>query len=675
MTEKNSQPAAPVRRQLLVAGAAAALPWPAWAQAPASAPAKPDAARFFRAPQMTGAALSPDGKRLAIRTLAAHGRAVLSVLNLETMTPVLVYGSDAADVNQFVWVNNERLAFDLTDRETPAGKIDAAPGLFAVDPDGQNLKQLVERQRAWLKDGNDSRKLQPWNTFLLNGTTLRQSDEVLVVRPEVITEKNVDYLKLLRLNTRTGRSVEVEGPARSVGWWPDANGDLRVAQTHEGDQGSLRWKDPASGQWRTLSEFKVFGTDGDLRVRHVAADGRLYVTARRGADKQAMWLLDPATGEWSKAPLAQSPQFDVDAAVVANKARVLGLRFTIDAEVTQWLDPAMKALQAQIDQALPNTVNRLSVPWSGEAPWVLVEAFADVQPTLYRLFNRTKAKFTRLGAERPDIDPKRMAGMDMVRFKARDGLEIPAWLTLPPGITAEQKPRLPMVVLVHGGPWARAPAWQFDAEVQLLAARGYAVLQPQFRGTLGFGAAHERAGWRQWGKAMQTDVADATRWAIDQGLADPRRIAIAGASYGGYATLMGLLRDPDLFRCGVAWVAVTDLEMMYTVDWSDFSDDYKKYGMPTLVGDRIKDAADLKDNSPLTHAARIKQPLLLAHGEKDRRVPLVHGENFRRAVQATNPQVEWIEYPDEGHGWRVPAHQIDFWNRSLRFLDQHLAKP
>lgn len=674
MTNKHCEPTTPGRRQLLAASMAAALPWPCARAQPAAAVAKPDAALFFRAPQMTGAVLSPDGKRLALRTRASHGRMVLSVLNLDTMLPLLVYGSEAADVNQVVWANSERLAFDLTDRETPAGKIDAAPGLFAIDHDGQNLRQLVERQRGWLQDGNDTRKLQPWNTYLLNGSSLRQSDEVLVVQPDVITEKKVDYIKLMRLNTRTGRTVEVDGPARSVGWWADPNGELRVAQTHEGDQGRLRWKDPTSGQWRTLSEFKVFSPEGDLRVRHVGADGRLYVTARRGADKQAMWLMDPATAEWSKAPLAQSPQFDVDAAVVANQAGVLGLRFTIDAEVTQWLDPDMKALQLQIDRRLPNTVNRLSVPWVGDAPWVLVESFAEVQPSLYFLFNRATAKLTRLGAERPDIDAQRMASMDMVRLAARDRLEIPAWLTLPPGVTAAQKAKLPMVVLVHGGPWVHAPAWQFDAEVQLLAARGYAVLQPQFRGTLGFGAVHERGGWRQWGKAMQTDVADATRWAIAQGIADPERVAIAGASYGGYASLMGLLRDPDLFRCGVAWVPVTDLEMMYSVDWSDFSDDYKKYGMPTLVGDRLADAADLKDNSPLTHARQIQQPLLLAHGSKDRRVPRIHSEKFRRAIQATNPRVEWIEYPEEGHGWRVPANQIDFWNRTLSFLDQHLAR-
>ena len=654
------------RRSLLSAAVLGALP-----TAPLlAATEKPDAARFMAAPQMLGAVLSPDGLRMAMRTLAKHGRAVLTVLDLGSMASTVVYGSDEADVGNVVWVNNERLAFDLTDRDTPQGKLDAAPGLFAVNHDGTALRQLVERQYSFVRGSNDL-KLAPWNTFLLGGNMLRSGDEVLVFHPEAHDGKEWGYARLLRLNTKTGRSESIDGPMHAVAWATDPQGNLRVAVTRQAEKGALMWRDPKTDQWRTLSEFNVYTGESDFQVRHVGADGLLYVTAQRGADKQAMWLMNPATGEWSAKPLAQSPQFDVDAHVVAREDKVLGLRFTIDAEVTQWLDPDTNALQAQIDKVLPRTVNRLSLPWTGDAPWVLIEAFADIQPTLFFLFNRQTRKFTRLGAERPDIVAKEMAAMDMVRIKARDGLEIPAWLSLPSGL--EKQKNLPMVVLVHGGPFAPAPSWRWDAEVQFLTARGYAVLQPQFRGTTGFGAAHFRAGWRQWGKAMQTDVADATRWAIAQGIADPKRIAIAGASYGGYATLMGLLRDPELFRCGVAWVGVTDLEMLYSVNWSDMSDSWKLHGMPAMVGDRVKDAAELKENSPLTHAAKIKQPILLAYGSADRRVPLVHGEAFRKAVRAGSAQVDWVVYDDEGHGWRAPKNKIDFWNRTARFLDQHLA--
>ena len=458
----------------------------------------------------------------------------------------------------------------------------------------------------------------------------------------------------------------------SVGWGADTNGELRVVFTRQGNKSTLQWKDPNTGTWRVLESFDTYTADNHMTVRHVGADGKLYITARRGKDKQALWLMDPTTGQWSATPLAQSAQFDVDAQVLARHDKVLGFRFTIDGEVTQWVDPDLNTLQQQIDKALPRTNNSISVPWRGDSPWVTITTFSDSQPHQYFLFNRSTRKFTRLGALRPDIDSKKMATMDMVRIPARDAMEIPTWITFPPGQSGVKN--LPMVVLVHGGPFVRAPSWQWNAEVQFLAARGYVVLQPQFRGTLGFGEAHYKAGWKQWGKAMQTDVADATQWAIAQGIADPKRIAIAGASYGGYATLMGLVRNPELYRCGIAWVGVTDLDMLHTVTWDDVSDDYKKFGMPKLLGDRVSDAADLKANSPLTHASSIKQPLLLAYGQVDKRVPLVHGETFRKAVQPNNAALEWVVYEDEGHGWQLPANRVDFWNRTARFLDRHLAK-
>jgi dipeptidyl aminopeptidase/acylaminoacyl peptidase len=232
-----------------------------------------------------------------------------------------------------------------------------------------------------------------------------------------------------------------------------------------------------------------------------------------------------------------------------------------------------------------------------------------------------------------------------------------------------------MVVLVHGGPWARGGHLAWNREVQFLATRGYAVLQPEFRGSEGFGREHFEAGWKQWGQAMQDDVADGTRWAIDQGVADPKRICIAGASYGGYATLMGLVKNPELYRCGVDWVGVTDINLLYDLRFTRTSQEAKTYGLPVLIGDQSKDAAMLKANSPLENASKIKQPLLLAYGGKDRTVPIDHGEKFYKAVKEVNPKVEWIEYPEEGHGWRYERTSLDFWARVEKFLAENLGKP
>jgi dipeptidyl aminopeptidase/acylaminoacyl peptidase len=223
---------------------------------------------------------------------------------------------------------------------------------------------------------------------------------------------------------------------------------------------------------------------------------------------------------------------------------------------------------------------------------------------------------------------------------------------------------------VRGGQWGWHPQAQF------LASRGYAVLEPEYRGSTGYGFRHYRAGWKQWGRAMQDDIADGATWAIAEGIVDPRRICIAGASYGGYAALMGLINDPALYKCGINWVGVTDIKLLATGHWSftsDMSDTYKQYGMPELVGDLVADAAQLTATSPLAQAARIKQPLLLAYGAADRRVPLYHGTQFYEAVKRTNADVEWVVYADEGHGWTVPKNRIDFWSRVEKFLDKNIG--
>jgi len=333
----------------------------------------------------------------------------------------------------------------------------------------------------------------------------------------------------------------------------------------------------------------------------------------------------------------------------------------------------MQAVQQAVDKQLPGTVNMLSVPAQPDAQWVLVRSYSDTRPVTWRAYNAKTGALLLVGKSREGIDPARMGRQDPVRYKARDGREIPALLTLPPG---GAKKNLPLVVLVHGGPYVRGNHWGWNGETQFLASRGYAVLEPDYRGSRGYGQAHYRAGWRQWGLAMQDDVADGARWAIAQGYADPQRICIAGGSYGGYAALMGLVKDPDLFKCAVNYLGVTDINLLYDGHWSskdDLQSDYRIHGMPLLVGDQVKDAAQLKATSPIEQAARITQPVLLAYGGADRRVPIYHGSKFRDAVAAHNKGVEWVEYQEEGHGWTQLATRVDFWGRVEKFLDKHIG--
>jgi dipeptidyl aminopeptidase/acylaminoacyl peptidase len=313
----------------------------------------------------------------------------------------------------------------------------------------------------------------------------------------------------------------------------------------------------------------------------------------------------------------------------------------------------------------------VSAPQHNETPYVLVFAYSDAEPGQYLLYDTKADKLTAIGRMRPWIEPARMARRDFVHYKARDGMDIPAWVTTPKD---GKKGPHPMVVLVHGGPWVRGGTWDWDRDSQFLASRGYVVLEPEYRGSTGFGFKHFKAGWKQWGLAMQDDVTDGTRWAIEKGIADPKRICIAGASYGGYATLMGLAKDPGLYRCGFEWVGVTDLDLMYSATWSDMGSEYKKFGMPVLLGDRVKDAEQIKVTSPVNLADKIKQPLLMAYGADDVRVPVDHGTSFRDAVAKTNKDVEWVVYPEEGHGWHKLKDNVDWWTRVDKFLARNIGQ-
>jgi dipeptidyl aminopeptidase/acylaminoacyl peptidase len=257
-----------------------------------------------------------------------------------------------------------------------------------------------------------------------------------------------------------------------------------------------------------------------------------------------------------------------------------------------------------------------------------------------------------------------------VHYSARDGLDIPAYLTLPKG---KEPKNLPLVMLAHGGPWLHGAIWAWSAEPAYLASLGYAVLEPAFRGSTGWGTKLQVAGWKQWGRGMQDDLNDGVDWLVQQGIVDPKRVCIMGASYGGYAVLMGLARDPDRWRCGIEYVGVTDINLLFDVTWSDMANsDYIRYSAKEMIGDPDKEAAMLKAASPLENAAKIKVPVLMAYGGEDRRVPLVHGEKMRDALRAQGTPVEWVVYAEEGHGFLLEKNLYDFYHRVATFLAQHL---
>jgi len=636
-------------------------------------PASIPAASFFENANFSDPRISPDGRQVAVKVVGKTGRVRLAVVDVASRKTKVVAAFDDADIHQYHWVNEHRLAFNVDDLGQAQGDVRWGPGLWAVDSDGNNLRQLVRRDSAQ----NDiisrlESKLLPWNTFLYSGVGNLDSDEILVTQYEYGATNWMKQIGLLRLNTVNGKFKTYGHPADTMRWVVDRQGTPRITVAYRDNNQLIYYREKDEQPWTQLASFAMYPSAADaFEPEGFGPDGTLYVrTGMQGAD--ALYTYDLVNRKLSDKPAISTPGYDFQGHLVYDKNQVQGYTYEVDAKGTWWVNSKMKAVQQAVDALLPATNNLIETPQRPEVPYVLVESSSDVQPPVYRLYNTETRSLSLVGASHPAIAPELMANKAMVRYKARDGMEIPAYLTTPKTGNGKQ---LPLVVLVHGGPWLRGVHWDWDAEVQFLASRGYAVLEPEFRGSTGYGYALFQAGWKEWGKKMQDDVADGARWAIGQGIADKQRICIAGASYGGYATLMGLAKDADLYKCGVAWAGVTDLNFLKNGHWSigtrwSSGGAFEKFGFSVLIGD---DAAQLNATSPLQQASHITQPLLLAHGGADLTVPIVHGSAFKDAVSKTNPKVEWVLYPDEGHGWYLPQNRIDFWGKVEKFLDKNIG--
>ncbi len=657
------------RRRALVAAATltplAGLPSLSAAQS--SAPPKLE--EFFRNPVLSGARLAPGGKLIA-GTRVTNGRNNIVVLDVATRKVKIITNFSDADVTAVTWVNAERLIFSMVDRQRGGGDQTAAAGLFAIDADAGRFVTLAER--SFVSEGG---KLLPASSsfhsrIVENG----QLTEEVRVQVHSYQAKGKQSSTLVKLNTVTGRytSLTLGGPGDAQQWLVDGKGVVRCCVSYHDETFALHYRAAEDGPWAKVYSWRDDETTAALKPESVATDGRLYVAAYNGNDTSGIYLFDPKTQKLEATPVFAVKGFDADEVTMLHDRsdwRLLGIAYEAINPGTYWLDEEYAALQATVDKALPDTVNTIQVEGKGDDRMVLVASSSDREPGRYYLYQAKDDKFQGLGASRPWIKADAMRPTTFFRYAARDGMQIPAQLTLPAG---DGKP--PLIVLHYGGPWVRPVHMHWDPIVQFLASRGYAVFMPAPRASTGFGDKLFRAGWKQWGLGMQDDVTDGVKQLIAQGKVDGQRVCIMGASYGGYLTMMGLVKEPGLFKCGVNWVGVTDPSFMFTVTWTDFN----RFGGPDtglrrLIGDPDKDVEQFRQTSPLLRAAEIKQPVLMGYGAQDVRVPMINGEKMRDALKGHNKNVEWVVYPDEAHGWRREANNVDFWGRVEKFLAKNLV--
>ena len=605
---------------------------------------------FLKRYEFRDVQLSPSGRWLAAIS-PSGGRYNLAIVEIETRQVKRLTSFTDRDVLGFSFLTDTRVIVAIGDMAEASGE-SRYRGRFIVDIDGSNPRN-VDTIRG----------------FRILATNTGHADEIVIAAAQrVYTSADV-----YRYNIRTGRTTEMltfDSPGNVVSWVLDNDFVPRVAFSREKGLTRLYYRDSLKDAWR---RFPDETTDPD-RYRPVAfdADGKtMYVASAVDGDRLAMYKWDFANNRLGEL-VASHPEADVRGLIFDGKTRkLLGFRANGDKPFIRWLDPEYERLQKSVDEALPATYNVLD--WAAEdATRILVFAYSDRDPGTYYLFDPGKRRMERLLSVASWIEPERLVPRKPVRYKARDGLEIPAYLTLPRD--AEGR-KVPLVVHVHGGPNVRGATWGYEPTDQMLAAAGYAVLNPNFRGTTGLGDKLYRAGFKQWGLAMQDDLIDGAQWLVDQGIVDPKRICIMGGSYGGYAALFGVARDPDFYRCGVAYVAVSDIGLLFDVTWSDTARSpwqFLDYEAKWRIGDPDKDAEQFIRTSPLANAARIKAPLFLAYGSDDRRVPLIHGNKMRDALEKNGKPYEWVVYTGEGHGFNKDENRLDFNRRMLAFLKKHL---
>jgi dipeptidyl aminopeptidase/acylaminoacyl peptidase len=630
---------------------------------------------FVRRPKLDRITFSPSGKQFAALS-EINGRMNLLVVDVDKGDIRQVSSFENSDVAGFRWISDGRLVLSLTDYRRGLAE-QTGGGLMAVDADGRGGRTLSPTQQECM----DANKICRSTEFFER--VPGSEDEIIAWS----NERSADSPDLVRLNTRTGKRTLIteDNPGSVRHWALDLKLQARAALSVDSNTlASTFWyRDSERAPWRKMAVSPAF--QPEIEPLAFDKEGNLYVaTALESKDKKAIYKFDPVTGKLGE-KIAAHPRFDLGLAEnPRNPGRaasplifdplthaLIGLRIAGDKTETVWFEEKLAKVQSAMDTTLPKgNVNSLQPLADGQ---IVINTGGGSDPGATYLYDPVKAELREVVRPRAWLDRAHAAEVRVIRYKARDGLEIPAYLTLPAGKEAK---KLPLVAWIHGGPWARDD-YSWDPDAQFLASRGYAVLQPNYRGSMGFGSKHLYAGFKQLGQSMQDDVTDGIAKLIADGVVDAERVCIGGASYGGYATLMGLAREPGLFKCGIDVVGVSDLTWWLELGYTDFNQSTAAGAGTFLreaIGNPTTDRAMMDAHSPRQLAAKIKAPLLIIHGAGDRRVPIVHAEAMRDALTAQGRPPEWLVFPDEGHGFMLEANRIAYYKRIEAFLAKHLGR-
>jgi len=628
---------------------------------------------FTRSDELGGIKLSPDGEFLAITT-GQHGGEFLNFVNLkDRKVAAAVRAPEGLEINEFHWASNERVIFMIAQRQpgrvtpTPTGEI------FAVDRDGSKQQRIYGYRAGEFSTGTHQRVRQA-NYASADVVTLLDGDDRNIIISEMRWRETASAFyydpdakpQLTRLDIYNGKEANLGSvPLASASVIVDREDIPRFALGWaEGRRFSVAWKPTKDAKWEAF-ELPGFREETVEPIRFAADNRSVFFTGvERGQRYAALYQLNLEDHSVKKA--IEIPDTDVLQVITDFEDReTIGVRGYREKLVHQWLLPDHPAarLQRAFEKAFEgNEVRFVSRSADGKRAILFVQS--DVAPGEYFLVDTQTKKADMIRAARRWVNLNDMRRKEPIKITTRDGLTVHGYLTRPAGDAPH-----PMIVLPHGGPHGIRDTWSYDWEAQLFANRGYAVLQVNYRGSGGYGIDFMQAGYREWGARMQDDVTDATRWAIEQKIAAPDRICIFGASYGGFAALMGVAREPALYRCAVGYAGVYDLELMRST--GDISD--SKSGLSYLDLVLGTDVASMRARSPTNHAEKIQVPVYLIHGKEDWRADHKQATRMKTALERFKKPVEWVSLRGEGHGVYDDETRKQVYESILKFVGTHTA--
>ena len=593
---------------------------------------------FFRNPEKSSFNISPNGNHIAYMK-PWKSRMNVFVMDMITKKEARLTSSQERGIYGFAWLTNKRIGYikDEGGNENMH--------FYAVNIDKSNEIDLTPFENVQARIIDD----------------LEDDPNHIIIG---LNKRNPQIHDPYRINVNDGKmDMIAENPGNISEWMTDHDGKLRIAITSDGVNTSILHRASESEKFESIltTDFKV-----SVSPLFFTFDNKnLYVASNRGRDKSAVFKFDLNNAQEEKL-IFEHDEVDVSGLMYSRKRKVLtGVNYTVAKNEMTFFDTWRQDIQQKLEENLPGYEVGIT-SFSEDETKAVVVTYSDKSRGTYYYYDIDKNKLTELGEASPWLNEEDMSDMKPVQYRSRDGLVINGYLTLPKGTNGKN---LPVIVNPHGGPWHR-DSWGYKSEIQFLANRGFAVFQMNFRGSTGYGREFWEKSFKQWGKLMQDDISDGVNWLIDEGIANPDRIAIYGASYGGYATLAGLTFTPDLYACGIDYVGVSSL-FTFMESMPPYWELYRKM-LYEMVGHPDKDKELLASASPLLHIDKIKVPLFIAQGANDPRVKKSESDQIVEALQNAGIDVPYMVKNDEGHGFYNEENQFDFYREMEIFLNKHL---